>query len=1576
MTAVSNGPPSFASSPGRPRRAWRVLGRIAGGAGLAVTFTGALVGGILLHLDTPVGRRVLVAHVNPVLASALQGTLQIEGVEHVGLYGAEGVSARMVDDEGVVVVRAGGLRAHLSVVDLIRSLLATGRDLRISISSVDIDWGEVNLDTRADGRTRIEAAFTPRPTTPGGPARPVRVDLPRIEVRHAWVHGTIGGAPRLDADADDVHASVHVASGGVRVDATRLAVRTRGMPRGANVVGDGSALVVLPSRSGRPYSVDAALRGTVGAIPATAHFTLDGAHLEGTADVPIATAAAIRALVPEVPIHEDASAHLALRGELPRVEGDLRATLGAASLEAKGDATLSDAPFGTVHLAASGVDMHTFAPTAPASSLGATARVSFLIKGGAIGGDYDADVARGAVRGTVIPRAMLRGDYRVATGSGAPVVTVSGSGKILEDGAPTDVVFAYTPDGASQLLAIDARASVARLGATRLGGTMTGRADVQAIARVHVPEGTFEGHATVDVDDAAQGPLHVGHAHVEAQAMGPLAAPGLTTAVDATGLSLGALSFADATLKSDGSLDGMNVVVTLAGSARAPDVQAQGVFDTRDGARIRDVNVTARRGRVAADLHVDAVRAAGGEIQVDGAVLKGLGEPLTLSGRRGPTSAEARAVTKGLDLALVGGLLGMADRIRGGALTVDADLKATERAVHGTLTMDLRHADGFASKDANAHLDATFAGRAAAVRARASEAGFGRVEVKNARVEIPGDGPLRADAWKSAWGDVEVEGQVALSKLAFLVPHAGPSPIGDVGGNLSVRASAWRAKGSDSAPSFHAALETSGLTLATVTPARAANGTVVLSNEGRRLEGFDLQVDASLDGPSGDVGLDGRVVDRRGILVSLDARATALPYREIAAAPDTVDALLAVPFSARAFLPRRPFSAIPFVGDKAAGDVTASIGMQGTVLVPVVDVSAHMFGAKSPQAPITNKLDVDLVARYAAGLADATLEARTPKGKVLAATAHLEALLTDFVGADAKKDPPWVASANAKLDRFPLVAVAALSDRQVRGRISGQLEVAHLHGDASAKASLSVDGLEIGTARFATAKVDATVAGGALHGAARLDQPGSFVDARADVGVTWGALLVPKVDGTKPALLTLRAQSFPLAALTPFVEPAVADLSGKLDADARYSVPAGGEAAHASGTVSVHDATVQITSLGQELHGVQGKLTLSEGGVLRLEGVQAFGTSGMVMAAGVARLNGLRVAEARAAIRVPKGKPIPVGVQGVQMGDMYGDMQVVAVSSADGSITNIDVEVPTLHVRLPDASPHAVQPLDEPKKVRIGTFRAPGQFVTLPIDGEDLREPEATPGAPTRVNVAFHLGQDVAIERGRTLRVALEGTPEIHVSDKTRMSGQIRLKSGTLEVQNKHFEIERGTVSFVGDDPSNPEVVVTAGWTASDGTRVLADFSGPLKTGKVTLRSEPGRPQNEILALILFGTADGSSSTPYAQPTADGATRAGTAAGGLASGGLSKGIDSLTGLDVETKVDTTDSANPRPEVELRIAKDISLQIAVVLGTPPPGTNPDRTFATIDWRFLRNWSLATTFGDQGSSMADVVWRYRY
>jgi autotransporter translocation and assembly factor TamB len=296
-------------------------------------------------------------------------------------------------------------------------------------------------------------------------------------------------------------------------------------------------------------------------------------------------------------------------------------------------------------------------------------------------------------------------------------------------------------------------------------------------------------------------------------------------------------------------------------------------------------------------------------------------------------------------------------------------------------------------------------------------------------------------------------------------------------------------------------------------------------------------------------------------------------------------------------------------------------------------------------------------------------------------------------------------------------------------------------------------------------------------------------------------------------------------------------------------------------------------------------------------------------------------------------------------------------------------------VQLPLASAHA--PKDRPRleNVRVGVVSA-GDFRPLALDAHDADESTRTSAKGHDVELSVRLGDDVEIRRSSMLSATLEGQPTVSLQNGVSVGGQIRLRSGALQVQGKKFEIESGTVSFVGPDPTNPLVVVTAGWTAADGTRVLAEFSGLLRTGKVTLRSEPARSNDELLALILFGSADDTSGARYGDTPNAAAARAGSAAGTLATQGLSQGLDELTGLEISTKIDTSSEAVARPEVAVQLARTISLQIALVLGTPPPGANPDKTFATIAWRFLQQWSLQTTFGDQGSSFADVMWQFRY
>ena len=340
---------------------------------------------------------------------------------------------------------------------------------------------------------------------------------------------------------------------------------------------------------------------------------------------------------------------------------------------------------------------------------------------------------------------------------------------------------------------------------------------------------------------------------------------------------------------------------------------------------------------------------------------------------------------------------------------------------------------------------------------------------------------------------------------------------------------------------------------------------------------------------------------------------------------------------------------------------------------------------------------------------------------------------------------------------------------------------------------------------------------------------------------------------------------------------------------------------------------------------------------------------------------------------IPSHTPLPLTAAGADIGNVDGRIEVTETTAESGKEMALKVEVPKMRVALPEGTSTNPQALGEMAKVRIGAHRGdPRTFVLVSLD-TPKPPPPASNATSTKMTVDVHLG-DVEVVRGTELAVSLDGRVSVVDQGSAQVTGQIHLKrGGTLNVQGKKFTVEDGTVTLVGADPSNPEAVVKASWTAPDGTVVYAVFDGRLKTGKVTLSSEPTLPQQEIVELLLFGTADGNQAQ---SPTGTPANTAIGTAGGQAAQPLNHALDQLGLGAVTANVDTTQASNPRPEVEVQIAKDISVQLAVVLGQPPPGVNPDHTLLTIDWRFLTKWSLASTVGDAGTTIFDLLWQRRY
>ena len=1119
--------------------------------------------------------------------------------------------------------------------------------------------------------------------------------------------------------------------------------------------------------------------------------------------------------------------------------------------------------------------------------------------------------------------------------------------------------------------------------------------DLHAKARVEQSrDGTVEGHFTADVAGGTSGPVSgsgvltiqgavalgprpsfdatiAGHVEegslpftsvrrgrLTAHTFGSFEAPHVDAALDADGVRIARYRFHRARVSAAGPLSAERVTVSLRGDTEA--VRASATVALGEAPTIEKLELDVSRGTEA--LHATAARVniQPGGISVAGAVITGVGEAI-----RGSLDAEGEALavqasSKGVDLRALGYLLGFEDTLRSGRAAFAIDLSARRDRADGSATVDLSRGSFGTLDEVSGHVDAKMTGRNVRGAMNVSVGDVVTLDLSQVNLEVGGKGPLDAGSWRRTWGQLQVRGQVDLAKVADRLP-VGLLPISRIAGRLTLDGHIRRRDEADRSPDGTLALRTYGLSVGS-----------------ENLSGIDVQMDLRAD-RDGSAEVAARLTDKDGPLLSLDAKSAAAFFERLfESRKSAVAALEDVVFSAVLVAPPRKLDHLPgvFAIAGAKGEIEGRVEIDGTYRKPKVDARVTAHAVRFDGSALSRSLDAAVSATYDGVAGDIVLDANSGRTSALHASARVNARLEDVLAPPAG-GVPWEASAKATLTRFPLGALAAMSDRFVTGRARGDVELTGLHKDARATVDLDLANPGVGGETFDTGSVKIALDSHALEASAHVERAGAEARMTARAATTWGTKWLPSLDPSGAFSATLKSEHFPAAVLAPLLEGVVDEIGGSIDADA-HLVLRPNEKPTMDGTIVVSDGLVEVTALGQEIHGVQATVVFAPNGLVTLDRLSASGTSGTFTASGAAYLDGLHLTRAEGVLRIPKGDAIPIALEGAAVGSAYGEFDVSAAASPDHGTAHVTIDVPTLHVDLPEAPTHSVQKLAEaPPQTHVGVYTAEGKFMALPLGGSYAATQRYGPRTPwSAPTVDVHLGKDVEIRRGLGLKIDLDGNLTAKLGDPTEVTGQVQLKRGTLDVRGKSFEIETGTVTFVGD-PSNPMVRVTTSWTADDGTRVYADFIGPLKSGKVTLRSEPPRPQNEILALIVFGNTNGLEPAGAAGGGApsDSTTKAGAAVSGFATAGLTEGLNKLTGLEITAKIDTS-GANARPEVAVQIAKDISLQLAVVLGTPPQGTNQDTTYGIVNWRFFKSWSLETTFGNLGTSIADVLWQHRY
>jgi autotransporter translocation and assembly factor TamB len=639
------------------------------------------------------------------------------------------------------------------------------------------------------------------------------------------------------------------------------------------------------------------------------------------------------------------------------------------------------------------------------------------------------------------------------------------------------------------------------------------------------------------------------------------------------------------------------------------------------------------------------------------------------------------------------------------------------------------------------------------------------------------------------------------------------------------------------------------------------------------------------------------------------------------------------------------------------GSLALTLDVKGTASAPVLELQGKVNGLR-PKGSKSQAIDLTYRAWLTRDTGQVMAEAFARNSRVAVLRAAWQGDATRFAASDEAS--PVSGRARLELDDLPLGAIPGTELMQLRGTLSGHVALDDFGHDAKLTAELEGAPLDLGPIRFDRLRARLQMADRQALAEVGLEQAQGSARASVEARFDWGRRVLPRVSDRVEA--RLKARDLRLAGLELLLPGTVNELGGRLDADVRGRFGAG--APEVSGQATIRDGVLQEPHLGQRLDKIDADLSLSAG-TLRVDKLTARVSSGRLTARAEAKLEGLSLQSAKGELRISEDNKIPVLVEGVAIGDAWG--KVDATLRLDDGGTDLAIDVRELTLELPEVATRNVQSLEPAEVVRVGTYLPSREFATIPLQPLP-DEPAASEGSPTHVTVKLQRG--TRLVRGTELDVELAGQLELELGRETNVSGQIRLTGGELDVRGKLFRVERGVVTFRGNELSNPEIVAAARWDSPSGYVVTVEYVGTARRGELKLTSDPPLPPNEIFSLILFGNPDGmggGSSEPVAAAVG--------VAGGPAVKGINRALGTFTDLDVDARVDTS-TGSPRPELVLQLTPRLSARLTRALGEPALGQPPDRTFATLDLRLTGRWSVEATVGDRGASALDLIWRHRY
>ncbi|SNB52219.1 Autotransporter translocation and assembly factor TamB [Arboricoccus pini] len=261
----------------------------------------------------------------------------------------------------------------------------------------------------------------------------------------------------------------------------------------------------------------------------------------------------------------------------------------------------------------------------------------------------------------------------------------------------------------------------------------------------------------------------------------------------------------------------------------------------------------------------------------------------------------------------------------------------------------------------------------------------------------------------------------------------------------------------------------------------------------------------------------------------------------------------------------------------------------------------------------------------------------------------------------------------------------------------------------------------------------------------------------------------------------------------------------------------------------------------------------------------------------------------------------------------------------------------------------------------------PSKPPTLPVNVAGEKKPAATTTPPSP---PMRIGLDVVVDmpekffvRGRGLESEWGGNVKVtQTADNPLVIGTINYRRGYLNLLDRRFDIDTGTITFSGAQPPIPELNIKATSETAGGFTGIVTVTGAATNPTLALTSDPIAPQDEVVSRIMFNRSSADISPVQGLKLAAAIQQLQSGGDGLM--GIGRDALGVDTFDVSGSggSDTTASAGKY------ISDDVFLQVQ-------QGATADSTKAKVTIELTPNLSADTTVGQTGTS-AGLSWTHDY